>query len=244
MPSIVRLVAGACLILLSRGAVRAAEPCDPDLDPIDGATGYQARPTAMCEGLFVSRVGAPAIELVSLTRGQPIKGSAASTLRLSVAGAASPASGPVRLRAVGIPPGLYYRMDADVGPGQTFLWQASRVLGAINVPLQQIGIFAFFDDRTGTPVYLPVTVTPAAGAGTDLPSTTTAELRPSTMIDDAHWRFIASGQAGGQTAGWADVDLADDRLTITLPSGPGSLQVRWADPESGANRRASFAIGG
>ena len=231
----------ACLVLatgalLGSGAFTgAAAACDPDLDPVPSVNGYKPRSDTFCEGLFVSRVGAPAIVLLSLTTGLCLAGSPPAALRLAVP-AAAPAV--AHVRAVGIPPGLYYRMDTDIAPGAVADWRSAGVLGTIGVGLDDVGVFAFVAGRTGAPVFYPVVIGQARAA------TVVAQLRPSTAIDNPSWRFVPAGAAAPPEGGWARVALSNNRLTVALPPGRGTLQVSWADAVSGMSRHASFAIGG
>ena len=234
------LPAGVALsvLLAAAPAGPAHAACDPDLDPVPSIYGYKPRSGSICEGLFVSRVGAPPMELVSLTQGQPLQGAPPSVLKLAVGPAAVHAA--LHLRAVGIPAGLYYRMDFDLDPGHAVEWPSASVLGALRVGLDDVGVFAFMNGATGAPSFYPVSVGPAPGpAAADM----VAELRPSTSINDPQWRFLPRGDTGPGNGGWTRASLANSRLILTLPAKPGLLQVSWDDAGSGMRRHASFAIG-
>src|SRR5216683_4982848 len=59
-----------CLVTLACASAGSAEPpCDPALRPVQGEAGYTPRRNR-CEGLYVSPISAPGLELVSLLRGK------------------------------------------------------------------------------------------------------------------------------------------------------------------------------
>ncbi len=223
------------LLLALSCAGHAASPCDPDLIPAGEPNQYRPRSPGLCEGLYASRVAAPPIELVSFTRGSIP--AAASRLDLSVPVPAGLAS--VRLRGTGIPNGLYYRLDAEISPGQVLRWSAGGVLGPLGIQLVDIGLFAFADDATGTPVYYPVDIESTVSE----PSVSVAEFRTADLADDLRWRFVPNNGANSSIS-WHDADSDNDRLKVALPPGSGLLEVGWSDQQSGQPRLASFQIGG
>jgi hypothetical protein len=156
--AVICLLGISMVLFLPNGTDAAA--CDPTLAAIPGADGYKERTNGeRCEGLFFSPVSGSAIELVSLTRGpfrydlkqQP-------NLSLKLAAPSADAARPSHIRAVGIPLGLYYRMDADILANQTVTWPVKEVLAPNRLTSDQIGIFAFQRDQLGRLIFYPIDV--------------------------------------------------------------------------------------
>jgi len=236
-----RLVSLRVLLVLCFVTARAAAQsagCDSSLDPTPDAEGYQPRAGSRCEGTYVSRVSGPALELVSLTWGALPAAVQPGGMVLTLPTAAD-RPGPVHIRALGIPPGLYYRMDAEVPPGGSVTWPPTAVLDKLKIGLSEVGVFGFARDPSGEIVYLPVAINGPAGIGEGM----VVQLRPLTTMDEAKWRFVAQGTSPGE---WTGTDLKDDRLTIPLrvnrAAPPGTLQVSWTDPETGRSRIKSFEL--
>jgi len=223
---------------LACGGARAAG-CDASVEPISGPDGYQERGGQRCEGLYVSRVSGPAMELVSLTWGL-FPGNRTDAGDLSVSVPRPPGrTGSVHVRALGLPAGLYYRLDVDMPPGGHVTWPTAPVLSRQHIGFDQVGLFAFARSASGQPVYLPVavddTVDPKAGV--------VAEIRPLTPVDDLLWRFVRPGLPAPS---WQPAQFRDECFTITLPDaaddGAGSLQLRWSDADSGTAEIKRFDI--
>src|SRR4051812_38694212 len=100
----------AALAMIGSVSVACAQQGNcPGLTPIPGPDGYQLRRAGeRCEGLYSSQVSAPPIELVSLTLGQ-LEYDLNHPMVLEVR-PVSPHNTPITVRAVGIMPGLYYRL--------------------------------------------------------------------------------------------------------------------------------------
>jgi len=112
----------AVAVIVSLPACAVAGPCEIGLSasPEAGQDGYGEREGGRrCEGIYVTPVGGKQVELVSLSRGRLWYDlNRSSTLQIRLSGV----SGPARVRAVGIPDGLYYQMDAVLADGQTLDW--------------------------------------------------------------------------------------------------------------------------
>ena len=126
-----------CLIV-AEGSARG-EICDPSLDPTPDPEGYRQRAGSLCEGTYVSKVSGPALELVSLTWGA-VPDTVPSTGFVLTVPTARKRAGPVHVRALGIPPGLYYRMDAEVTSDDSISWLKSTVLARLGVAPSEIGV--------------------------------------------------------------------------------------------------------
>ena len=107
--------ATAFSIFMAVVAVHAqpTEKCDT-LVPAQGQIEYRWRQNR-CEGFYRSNVSSGDLELVSLLVGR-LSGETTrdSQLEIVVPAVPRPLAGPIRIRAVAIPPRTYYRMDATV----------------------------------------------------------------------------------------------------------------------------------
>jgi len=214
------------------------------LTPIAGPDGYQPRSNGQrCEGLYSSQVSAPPIELVSLTRG-PLHYDLDHPMVLKVR-LVSAVSSPVTVRAVGIIPGLYYRLDARLGPGQTLDWPIADVLGRDRIPADAIGVYALVPKSGGSgDAYAPVSVVSAGEADTQA-GQIVAVLRPLVRLSDLTWRFTPMGQTVVRPE---PLQLQTYRATVTMGTGGvplvGRLDIGWTDPATGMPHGTSFPIGG
>jgi len=244
MKGVFLVSAFASAILIAEGSA-FANPCDETLSPspTSGPDGYVERAGGeRCEGMYVSPVSGTPVELVSLTRGQ-LSYDAAHAIVVRVSLDAAPSNGGAHLRAVGIPDGLYYQMDADLVGNRAIGWPVGDVLLRRRITPDQVGIYAFRKDSSAESVFLPVDVAPAGSAASH-EQPIVAVLR---VIDvtDLKCRFVPKGQ--GVLPSYSSVPVSGDRADFVLPpgSGPvaGTLEVRWADPSSGQNRTRTFLIG-
>src|SRR5262245_39820380 len=103
------LAGGLALALLSAPQPCNAEDCG-SLSPVDERNGYRLRGNSVrCEGLVAGRIAGGGIELVSLTVGS-VAWDFARDHELSIEAAGWVPLGQTRVRAVGVPAGLYYRL--------------------------------------------------------------------------------------------------------------------------------------
>jgi hypothetical protein len=216
----------------------AAEPppCDASLIPTDGTDGYKLRSGGVCEGLFVSRVGAPTMEIVSVTLVDPLHGDAPSHVGLSVALPSNMSIIPVR--AVGIPYGFYYRLDAVAASGKVIDWKAGGILNRIKMPLDQVGVFAFTADDTGAPVYYPVLV--ATSTPKPEPAQVTVTLRVAGIPEDLKWQFFPKQPDKAPVTPPEGVEMKQGRITVKIQPLAGSLRVCLESVSQRANLRRSM----
>ncbi|MBL8701620.1 MAG: hypothetical protein JNK67_24785 [Alphaproteobacteria bacterium] len=241
-----RALAFCGLILLGIAPLRSlAQECER-LPPAPGSTGYQQRRGSdRCEGLYVSPVSGGGIQLVSLTFGriayEPERDASL------VVKAPESATSPLRLQGIGIPIGLYYRLDAALADGRPFQLPLGAVIKPNRIPPSDLGLIAFRDAGGGRRVYVPVHVgldpaklPPAAGA--------TAVVRPDSDIQNLRWRLTASGAAPAE---FRPVPAAEgpvpsgNRLEIALPkldaASDATLELRYLDL-SGRERTTRFQL--
>lgn len=133
------LVAAASLILLPDPTL-ALECDDPDIRPLQGYAGYQARVGDLrCEGFYESPVRGDALKVISVTIGNA-PAPKTDLLRLFVPGVRSGAI--VNLHAEGLHPRLYYRMTAAITGEQTFSWPLDEVLYTQGIGFESVGVLA------------------------------------------------------------------------------------------------------
>jgi hypothetical protein len=149
------LVGFAFLLLAGGGLALAAagdRPC-ADLPPEHGPLGFQRRSNGdRCEGFFKSNVSGEALSVAFLMAGQLPEASF-----VEVAGAGPDRE--INVRAVALPLGTYYRMDAVVTPGKPLRWPLSEVVTASrSLKNTDLGLYGWFGDP-GRPIYVPVRAT-------------------------------------------------------------------------------------
>jgi hypothetical protein len=166
-----------CLLLLPWqlcfGGDMGNTNCDPGLQPAGGSTvGYAARGDR-CEGLYVQEVSGGALEIVSLTQKfEPYRFEADKPLVLDWQAFGD---APVQVRACGVKPKLYYRMDTThVQKPSSYLWPAD-ILSRLELQRDEIGLLAWTQQPVGKEmrkVFLPLR--------TALPGATTTTLEEDT----------------------------------------------------------------
>jgi hypothetical protein len=229
-------------LALSVEGVFSQTVCDRSVRGLDGPQGYRPRGDR-CEGLYwqphaqeayLSVVG---LRRVDTSQPQPLPPS------VQVAWAskpAIPANADVSIRSVLLRSDKYYQMDTakPYGAG-TYRWPTD-VLRALDLALQDLGIYAFTSVTIGqTPwkVYLPLGVgTPADGLGYEV------TVVPGTMLLNLKWRCsridadgIPGRELGGATLTRRFPAGEPIRFRIALPQYEGFSYVEIsADPLSPA----------
>lgn len=144
------------LLCLSLFKPEIEAQCDPDLTASDNAVLQYKDRGNRCEGFYRSKVSNNSkLYVVSCTWGDfKFKNEKGEVITLSVPGAGEQS---VKVRAQGIPVGLYYRMDAALDGKKTLKWDANEVL--LKYPdtkmAYNIGLRAFFGDDDKL-VFVPV----------------------------------------------------------------------------------------
>lgn len=235
-----------CGLILTTPAVEAmAQECER-LPPAPGATGYQARRGSdRCEGLYVSPVSGGGVQLVSLTFGR-IAYEADRDTTLVVRAPSSAATG-LKLQGIGIPIGLYYRLDASLGEGREFRLPLTSVIRPNRIPATDLGLLAYRESGGGRRVFVPVHV--GVDAAKLPPSTVSmAIVRPDSDIQNLRWRLTTAGAAPGEFSPIASAQgpiPSGHRLEIALPgldaTQDATLELRYLDL-SGRERTARFQL--
>ena len=214
------------------------------LTPIAGSEGYRARTgDPRCEGLYYAQVAGSQIELVSLTLG-PLTYDLDHSTILQVR-PVTPATIAMSVQAVGIMPGLYYRMDADIAPGQALNWPIEEVLVRLRIPAEAVGVLGVRHVAGNPAIFVPVQVA-APGRASATPAPVVAVLRPlSGPLGELRWRFTPAGQVAAGP--WQTLTMQNYKAEISLTGASepldGQLQVSWNDPATGMSRAAMFNLG-
>jgi hypothetical protein len=179
-------------LLIISPTVAFAQSCDSL--PIDGSPlSYRFRTNVpRCEGMYRSPVsGEPGMSLVSLTFGKvtyDTKQDAYLEIKLPV----DPTE-KTPVRAVGIPERLYYRLDAELGPGRSALrLPLADVVVPENISPEEFGVFGLRMLAGGQNAFLPV-IAHGAGADSDARAEVVAVVRPGADVSDVRWREYVSG---------------------------------------------------
>jgi len=156
--------------------------------PVDESPfSYQFRTNDVprCEGMYRSPVsGRGGMTLVSLTFGK-VTYDPRRDQYLEIKLAVAPVEKTL-IQAVGVPERLYYRLDAELGPGQSLFRLPLRdVVAPQNILPEQFGIYGVRRLPGGQNAFLPVY---AHGPGTAAQAEVIAIVRPGTDVSDVQWR--------------------------------------------------------
>ncbi|SRR6266851_5938807 len=216
-----------CLVTLACASAGSAEPpCDPALRPVQGEAGYTPRRNR-CEGLYVSPISAPGLELVSLLRGK-IRYDLHPQARLIVQAPSSPSSGSrgIHIRAMALPLKTYYRMDATLDDTRQIEWPVGEVLFPLGLHQASIGAFGWVEtDRSS--LFLPLRVTPKGSSSSSGREPIEIGVRTTTTLDRLLWR-VAEESPSAQPGRWEPVKgdfSAGKTITISLPEGPAGVLI-------------------
>ena len=234
------------LLLIAGAGEALAQQCER-LPPAPGAGGYQLRRGSdRCEGIYVSPVSGGGLQLVSLTFGRiAYEPERDPTLFIQ---APRTASAGLKLQGMGIPIGLYYRLDAALAEGRDFQLPLASVIKPNRIVATDLGLLAYRETGGGRRVFVPVQVAtdPAKYQGA---LASIAIVRPDSDVLNVRWRMT---QAGVATPGeFQPIASAQGpvpsgyRLEIGLP-GFGSateatLELRYFDL-GGRERTSRFQL--
>lgn len=190
----VGLVVTYSLLASLEGAAQGS-PCDRGLEALArGPHGYVLRGNR-CEGVYAQQVSGSALWVASFTQFFE-EYDLTSGADLLVEWAA-PANLGVRLRAQGIKPELYYRMDAvDTGASHSFRWP-SDLLAAQHISREDIGVLGWTRYSLGgvdRDVYVPLRIRQHKSA----PETDRYELVlfPAVELKEVYLSLAAVGPDG------------------------------------------------
>lgn len=181
----------------------AAEVTCGNVQPVPGPTGYKRRNADRCEGFYQQQV-AGAFEFLSLVNGAiNYDLETDRTLVVSVPGASRLNASQIFLTARALRPGIYYRMDAVVGPAESFKWPLT-VIAPARLPADAIGMVGWINRDLGK-YYVPVSVVPESVVAS-APRPPTMIFRSSLDVELLRWRSWSEGrESGGATADWVAI---------------------------------------
>jgi len=197
-----------------------AGPCDQHLKPIPDRTGYMQR-SGRCEGLYVSPVSAPTLELISLLRGK-LEYDLDTDKQLEVTPPKVPptAPGPLYIRAVARPLKTYYRMDATIALGDRLIWPLLDVLEPLRLDASRIGLYAWLQTDTGK-LFVPLRVALQRAAPSVGPIETV--IRSTVDVEALLWR-VAGNQETVSAWQQAGVNIAAGQpVSLDVPEGPQAI---------------------
>lgn len=218
--------AAACSILaaVTTGFAQQPENCDA-LVPAQGQVEYRWRQNR-CEGFYRSNVSSGDLELVSLLVGRLTgETTAKSSLEIAAPALQASLSGPIKVRAVAIPPRTYYRMDATVAPGGRFSWPVGEVLGPAQLSIDRLGVFGWID-ASPERVFVPLRVGQGGQAVRAAGEAIELRVRSASATDWVRWRAHIDGAPPEDLPEWQEVSRALDAwkpVTVTLPPGGAAI---------------------
>lgn len=185
--------------------------CDNTLHPSDNAqVAYKSRGDR-CEGEYSARVGAPSLEIVSLTIGTfAYKLEQTESIQIK-----NPTGTDINIRSSAIPIRTYYRMDAFLANGQTLKWDIKDVIYNLKIPSNSLGVYGWAgpdNDKT----YVPVK--PISSIYDKTNTNIFLIVRPSAKVLSAKYRYATVAQNLHQ---YKDVNRSFETgqpIVITLPS--------------------------
>lgn len=241
-----RAVVVSGLLFLAGAGEAHAQQCER-LPPAPGAGGYQLRRGSdRCEGIYVSPVSGGGLQLVSLTFGR-IAYEPERDAQLYIL-APRTASAGLKLQGMGIPIGLYYRLDAALAEGREFQLPLAPVIKPNRIVATDLGLLAFRDSGGGRRVFVPVQV--ATDPAKYPPAQVSiAIIRPDSDIQNVRWRLTQAGAAApGEFQPIASAQgpvPSGYRLEIGLPglgqATEATLELRYLDL-GGRERTSRFQL--
>jgi hypothetical protein len=224
--SVVLLIA---LLPLAGGGLRAQEgPCDPNLaDRGVGTFGYRDR-GGRCEGIYRRPVATTVLYMVSLVQSfEEFDPQAGTPLRVHWG---EGADGTLRLRAEGVRPELYYRLDAERPAESSHFDWPTDVLSGQRLRRRDLGVLGWVRRPLGgvdRDVYVPLRVTQGEDPARCEP--TRMLLWPGVRLDSVTVSVAPVDTSGAQGA-WVQRDEevglgyypAQRPIEVTLPSLPPS----------------------
>ncbi len=241
-----RVVAISSLLLIAGAGEAYAQQCER-LPPAPGAGGYQLRRGSdRCEGIYISPVSGGGLQLVSLTFGRIVyEPERDPTLFIQAPRAASAG---LQLQGMGIPIGLYYRLDAALAEGRSFQLPLVAVIKPNRIVASDLGLLAYREAGGGRRIFVPVQVA-TDPAKYQTPQASIAVLRPDSDIQNVRWRLTpAGGAAPGEFQPVASAQgpvPSGYRLEIGLPgfapAADATLELRYLDL-GGRERTSRFQL--
>ena len=189
--------------------------CDSRLKAVAGASGYAGRGNR-CEGMYQRPTGGE-FEVVSLMSNTLEFDFRDDVVLLVFSPYVRQAA--VKVRAVGLPLGLYYQMDAVLQPGDTLRWSTKEVLYPQRLNADRIGVYGWIGAEDEK-VFVPLQVVQEG----KVPSNEEAlifAVRPDVDVVDVRWRHapVDDGSCARPSSWESFNNLRRDPVTSAFDSG-------------------------
>ena len=168
----------------------ARRRCDRRLKPAPGAIGYTWRGNR-CEGFYESPISAPALSVVSVLIGKiaySLKDDAPLELE-----APKCHDGTVQVRALSLRPRTYYRMDAEISPGERLDWPVKDIIRRARLRPSVLGAYGF-EKKGKRTLYLPLRIYQPRRRRALAPSVVTVAVRTGTSLETVKWRIVGKAK--------------------------------------------------
>jgi hypothetical protein len=212
------------LVSASARSVQQPESCDT-LVPAQGQIEYRWRQNR-CEGFYRSNVSSGDLELVSLLVGRlAADATRTSPLEIVVPVLQRTLSGPIKVRAVAIPPRTYYRMDATVIPGGRLSWPIGDVLAPAQLSMDRLGVFGWVEAASER-IFVPVRVAQSGQAKGAAAEPIELRVRSASATDWIRWRAHVDGVSPQELPEWQEAARGLDAwkpVTVALPPGGAAI---------------------
>jgi hypothetical protein len=178
--------------------------------------------------LYVSQISAYNLEVLSLLMGKlrfDLKPEI--SLEITSPNLAGVSPGPVNIRAVALPVGTYYRMDAAQLPGDKMIWPVKDVLLPAGLSDNRIGLFGWIE-ADPEKIFVPLRVEPQ-GKSSPAQEENSLQLmfRAMTEVDSIVWRSSMETDEFSGSLKWQDLVKtpvpSGQPVTLTLPPGPQTI---------------------
>lgn len=218
--------------------------CDSLIQSTSGALGYQERSgDTRCEGAYESTVSATGLELVSATIGPIIfDAEAHDHVVIEVPELGNGDSKPVDIRSVGLPLGLYFRLDARANPGSSMRWSLTPVVRPWGLKSADLGAFgvAIIDEQR---VIVPLKI--ARPAETTGRNAVQLALRSPVDLESVWWREFKNDGAATAYQQLAETVRGGDIVRFDVPDSSAEvLHVEFAARlvNSGRDRKLRLRV--
>ena len=175
--------------------VVAQVPCDPSLPGVkEGNLAYKDRGDR-CEGLYINPVSSTTLFVASFTEYFENFDNTSKTILIEWD--KPPANHEIHLRAQGIRPRLYYRMDAYKSGANTFFAWSSGIVSSLNLKKTDVGMIGRMKLPVGSTerfVYLPLRIRSQAEAKRT--GTYKLVLMPGVQLTEVYVTLAAVGENG------------------------------------------------
>lgn len=183
-------------LLLFNNIGYCQSPCDSSVDIIDAEFPYHERgkiedSTKRCEGFYFGQVSS-SLSIVGLIQGElryHLSKNEIVKIRSTI-------NQQINLRAVSIPLGTFYRMDAQLKPDSYFIWPIYDFIYKHNLSAETIGVYGWIENKTQK-FYVPV-ITQAKNVPKNNANEKAINLimRSTVKLISLYWRYATIDSTG------------------------------------------------